>query len=293
MLPTKKSVPVEEIIDFEEEMALFQQMLDGASEKRILFIGEGRGGRGKTCLLRLMRRCCEEQGVPCVYVDFSGEPYDQPHFSLAREICLGLGLTPQHFLGVLEAHNLLGGGGVGISVEGQARDLRVGRVAGGHIIERSLIAINLTISAEVLRHRWVQDQMNRAFLNDLGELLAEKGQAVCLFDSLEKVSNEEERWLIELLLCAVREGQLPGLIVVTAGRRYPSLEDDWEWEDVASFRPQIKSFTEMHIKEYAERVGMTISDEKAREYWLMCQCGVPILMGLTIKNLAQAREVRP
>ena len=37
---------------------------------------------------------------------------------------------------------------------------------------------------------------------------------------------------------------------------------------------------------------MTISDEKAREYWLMCKGGVPILMGLTIKNLAQAREVR-
>jgi hypothetical protein len=154
-------------------------------------------------------------------------------------------------------------------------------------------AINLTVSAEVLRQRWVQDQMNRAFLDDLGELLSEKGQAVCLFDSIEQISDEEERWLIEIMLFAVREGQLPGLIVVTAGRRYPSLEDSWEWEDIAFFRSQIKPFTEKHIKEYAKRVGMAISDEKAREYWLMCKGGVPILMGLTIKNLAQAREVRP
>jgi len=293
VLSTKKSVPVEEIVDFEEEMAFFRQMLDGTSEKRIMFIGEGRGGRGKTCLLRLMRRRCEEQGIPCVYINFEGDPYDQPHFSLASEICLGLGLKPRHFLGVLEAHNLLGGGGVGISVEGRVRDLRVGRVAGGHIIERSQIAINLTVSAEVLRQRWVQDQMNRAFLDDLGELLAEKDKAVCLFDSIEKVSDEEERWLIEIVLWAVRAGQLPGLIVVTAGRRYPDLEKDWEWEDMAFFRSQIEPFTEEHIKEYAERVGMTISDEKAREYWLMCKCGVPILMGPIIRDLAQAREVRP
>ncbi len=292
MLPTKKSVPVEEIVDLEEEMALFQQMLDGTSEKRIMFIGEGRGGRGKTCLLRLMRRDCKEQVIPCAYIDFDGAPYDQPHFSLAREICLGLGLRPQHFLGVLEAHNLLGGVGVGISVEGRARDLRVGRVAGGHIIERSLIAINLTVGPEVLRQRWVQDQMNRAFLNDLRELLTEKGKAVCLFDSIEKVSDEEERWLIQILLCAVREGQLPGLTVVTAGRRYPYLEDHWEWEDIAFFRSQIESFTEGHVKEYAERVGMAISDDKAREYWLMCKCGVPVLMGPIIRNLARSGEAR-
>jgi hypothetical protein len=268
-------------------------MLDEASEKRIMFVGESRGGRGKTCLLRLIRHRCEEQGVPCVYIDFRGGPYDQPHFSLAREICLGLGLTPRRLLDVLEAHNLLHGGSTGIRVEGQAKDLRVSKVAGGHIIEPSQIAINLTVSAEVLSQRWVQDQMNRAFLDDLGELVAEKGQAVCLFDSIEQVGDEEERWLIEILLGAVRQGRLPGLIVVTAGRRYPYLEEDWEWEDIAVFRSQLQPFSEEHIKEYAERVGMTISDEQAREYWLMCKGGVPILTGLIIRNLAQAREAQP
>jgi hypothetical protein len=276
-------VPVEEIVDFEEEMALFQKMLDGTSGKRIMFIGEGRGGRGKTWLLHLMRHRCEGEGIPCVYINFEGESYDQPHFSLAREICLGLGLKPQPFPGVLEAHNLLGGGGTGISFEGRARDLRVDKAAGGHIIERSQIAINLTVSAELLRQRWVRDQMNRVFLDDLSELLAEKGKAVCLFDSLEQADDQEELWLIRILLGAVREVQLPGLIVITAGRRYPDLEADWEWGDIALYRPEISLFTEKHVKEYAERKGMAISDEKAREYWLMCKGGVPILMGMVIK----------
>ena len=111
------------------------------------------------------------------------------------------------------------------------------------------------------------------------------------------VREERPVSVVSLLGCSVdrRQGQRggDGARGESRGRRYLDLEKDWEWEDIAFFRSQIKPFTEEHIKEYAERVGMTISDEKAREYWLMCKCGVPILMGPIIRNLARAGEVRP
>ena len=83
---TAKSVPVSEIVDFEPELNLFLGILAHPSERCLMFI-QAPGGRGKTCLLRLMRRHCKEQGIPCCWVNFRGESYDNPHLTLAREIC--------------------------------------------------------------------------------------------------------------------------------------------------------------------------------------------------------------
>ena len=96
----KKSVPVEEIVNFDEQIDLFKKMLADPTERRLMFI-RAAGGRGKTCLLRLMRHHCEKQGIPSCWVDFRGESYDSPHLSLARQMCQELHLSPRHLAKVL------------------------------------------------------------------------------------------------------------------------------------------------------------------------------------------------
>jgi hypothetical protein len=99
------------------------------------------------------------------------------------------------------------------------------------------------------------------------------------------VSDEEERWLLEALLCPVRENELRKVVVVTGGRRWPKI-DDWEWEGCAHLLDALSSMTVDHVKEYARRVGYDISDEDTHLCWRACREGeIPLHMGIFVKNL--------
>jgi hypothetical protein len=60
----------EQIVDFEEEIALFQDMLEGNAPP-ILFIQDD-SGTGKTTLLYKYMEVCEAWGILCSFVDFKG-----------------------------------------------------------------------------------------------------------------------------------------------------------------------------------------------------------------------------
>jgi len=277
-----KSVPVGEIVDFESELKLFHGMLADPSERRLMFI-QAPGGRGKTCLLRLMRRYCEEQGVPFCWVDFRGESYDNPALTLAREICDQLGLVPWH---LAEALLLLSAYGA----KGEARAEIGGDVTDAQIFIQVLTKVSTT--EEALRQDYIKQRLKRAFVADLADLAADKKAVVCFLDHFEDVSNEEESWLFEALLCPLRENELRRVIAVTTGRRWPKIED-WEWEGCAHLLGTLSSMTIDHVKEYAGRIGYDISDEVARLCWRACREGsIPLHMGAFVKNL-KAVEVRP
>jgi hypothetical protein len=283
-----ESVPVREIVDFEPELELFYEMLADPSERCLMFI-QAPGGRGKTCLLRLMRDHCKEQGIPCCWVNFRGEPYDNPHLTLAREICDQLGLVPRHL-----AEALLPFSTLVTEVSAEVQEVSGSRIitAGGSVIECQQVVMTASASAENLRERYVRERLKRAFIADLADLAADKGIVVCFLDSFEDVSNEEESWLLEALLCPLRENELNGVIVVTAGHRWPKVED-WEWEGCAHLLDGLSSMTIDHVKEYAGRIGYGISDEVAHLCWRACREGrIPLHMGAFVKNL-KAVEVRP
>ncbi len=283
-----KSVPVGEIVDFEPELKLFRDMLADPSERCLMFI-QAPGGRGKTCLLRLMRRHCEEQGVSCCWVDFRGEPYDNPHLTLAREICDQLGLVPRHL-----AEALLPFSPVVTEVSAEVQEVSGSKIitAGGNVIECQKVVMTVSAADENLRERHVRERLKRAFVADLADLAADKGAVVCFLDHFEDVSNEEESWLLEALLCPLREKELERVIVVTGGWRWPKIED-WEWEACAHLLDALSSMTIDHVKEYAGRIGYDISDLDAHQCWRACREGrIPLHMGAFVKNL-KAVEVRP
>lgn len=283
-----ESVPVSEIVDFEPEMKLFHGMLADPSERCLMFI-QASGGRGKTCLLRLMRRHCKERDIPCCWVEFRGESYDNPHLTLAREICDQLGLVPRHL-----AEALLPFSASVTEVSAQVQEISGSRIitAGGSVIECQQVVMTVSAANENLRERYVRERLKRAFIADLAELVAGKRAVVCLLDHFEDVSDEEESWLLEALLSPLRESELRGVIVVTGGRRWPKIED-WEWEGCAHLLDALSSMTVDHVKEYARRVGYDISDQDAHQCWRACREGrIPLHMGAFFKNL-KAVEVRP
>jgi len=283
-----KSVPVREIVDFELELELFYEMLADPSERCLMFI-QSPGGRGKTCLLRLMRHHCEEQSIPSCRVSFHGDPYDNPHLTLAREICEQLGLVPRHL-----AEALLPFSTLVTEVSAEVQEISGSKIitAGGSVIECQQVLMTFNAADENLRQRHMRERLKRAFVADLAALAADKGPVVCFLDHFEDVSNEEESWLLEALLCPLRESELRRVIVVTTGRRWPKIED-WEWEACAHLLNALSSMTIDHVKEYAGRIGYDISDEDAHFCWRASREGrIPLHMGASVKNL-KAVEVRP
>jgi hypothetical protein len=281
-----KSVPVGEIVDFEPELKLFLGMLAHPSERCLMFIRTP-GGRGKTCLLRLMRHHCKGQGIPWCWVNFRGESYDNPHLTLAREICDQLGLVPRHL-----AEALLPFSASVTEVSAEVQEVSGSKIitAGGNVIECQQVV--MTVSAADENLRYLRERLKRAFVADLADLAADKGAVVCFPDHFEDVSDEEERWLLEALLCPLREKELRGVIVVTGGWRWPKIED-WEWEGCAYLLDALSSMSIDHVKEYAGRIGYDISDEDAHQCWRACREGrIPLHMGIFVKNL-KAMEVRP
>ncbi len=285
---TAKSVPVSEIVDFEPELELFRGMLADPSERCLMFIKTS-GGRGKTCLLRLMRRHCKEQGIPVCWVNFRGESYDNPHLTLAREICDQLGLVPRYL-----AEALLPFSTLVTEVSAEVREVSGSKIitAGGNVIECQQVVMTVSAADENLRQRYVRERLKRAFVADLADLAADKRVVVCFLDHFEDVSGEEESWLLETLLSSLREEELRGVIVVTGGRRWPKIED-WEWEGCAHLLDALSSMSIEDVKEYAGRIGYDISDEDAHQCWRACREGrIPLHMGIFVKNL-KAMEVRP
>ena len=289
----KKSVPVEEIVNFDEQIDLFKKMLADPTERRLMFI-RAAGGRGKTCLLRLMRHHCEEQGVPCCWVDFRGESYDSPHLTLARQICQELRLSPRHLaeaLWPLSAH-AVGARDISVRVEGDVTGSSI-ITAGGDVYQCEQVVVHVSPTNESLRQSYMRDRLKQAFGADLGELAAVKGRVVCFFDSLEDISSEEENWLLEALLCPTAEGELKGVIVVTAGRQWPPELEEWDWEDHAHLVPKLPLMDKQQVKEFASRVGYEITEAELEFCWRACQGGKPLYMGMVVKNLRATVEVRP
>jgi hypothetical protein len=277
MPQSRKSVPIEEIVDFDGELKTFQRMVAGEDEKRLMFI-RAPGGRGKTCILRQMRQHCRDEDIPFCWIDFRWETYDAPHLTLAREMCEQLSISPCQLAKALLPLSAYG-------AKGEAK-AEMGDVTDSQVITQVLTQIAPT--DEALRQDYVKQRLKRAFANDL---LTAKRLLVCFLDSFEDV-RDEESWLLDVLFHPVRERELKNVIVVTAGHRWPKIED-WEWEGCAHLLDTLSTMTVDHVKEYAGRIGYAISDEVAHLCWRACREGrIPLHMGIFVKNL-KAVEVRP
>jgi hypothetical protein len=279
IMQMRESVPITEIVDFDEELETFERMVADKDEKRLMFI-RAPGGRGKTCLLRRVAEHCRVEGIPYCRIDFRWESYEAPCVTLAREVCVQLSISPRRL-----AETLLPL--IAYHTEGEARIEIRGDVTDSQIITQVLTKASATIIEEALHQDHVKRRLRRAFTADLSTA---EGLLVCFLDSFEDVSDEEEAWLLDALLHPVREGELEDVIVVTAGRRWPTIED-WEWEEDAHLIDGLPTMSIENIMMYAEKVGYRITEEEAHFCWRACRGGIPIHMGVVVKNLRAMGEV--
>lgn len=276
-----QSVSPKELVDFEDQLRLFERILNHSAKKRLMFI-QALGMCGKTSLLRILRFHCEHKGIPWCWVDFRGQSYDNPHFTLAHEMCDQLGLSPRHLAQALQPLSIYR------PVEAEATTHIRGDVTDSHVVTQILTGVSLTHGD--LRQRYMKERLKRAFVTDLGGFAAKKGGVACFFDSFEDISAEEEDWLLDALLCPVARGELKGVTIVTTGHRWPKGER-WKWEEYAHVIAGLPPMSVEHIKIYAQKIGVEITDEQAEFCWRACRGGNPLFMGVMIKNLRAVGEV--
>lgn len=263
--PVKRGL-LETFVDFEDQRNLFKAMLAESSLKRLMFI-QAPGGRGKTSLLRMLCFYCEQESVSCCSIDFSGQPYDNPHFTLALLICDQFGITPTRFAAALQS---------------LSTNRPQGDIGDPYVVSQILAGVSE--SHESLRQRYVKERLKTAFLADLDDFVQQKGRIIFLFDGFERLSAEEEEWLLETLLKPVATGKLQNVIIVTAGDRWPKI-NRWEWEQNTHLLDGLPTLKAEHIKIYAERVNIKITDDEATYYWKASGGGIPLYMAMVVYNL--------
>jgi hypothetical protein len=262
----------EYLVNFEGERGIFKNMLDHSPEKRLMFI-QAPDGRGKTSLLRMLSFHCELEGISYCSIDSQGQPYDNPHLTLALAMCNQLAVSPRHL-----AHSL----------QSLSDYKPQGEMVDSDIVSKVLAGVSVTHPG--LQQRYIKERLRDAFIADLGQLVEQKGRAVCLFDGFENVSAEEEDWMLDTLLRPVARGKLKGVTIVTAGKCWPKV-DKWEWEQNTYLVDGLPSLNAGHIKIYAEKLNIKITDEQAEFCWKLSGGGIPLQMALAIHNLRALSDV--
>ena len=257
----------QDLVDFEGPQNLFKGMLTDSREKRLMFI-KALGGRGKSSFLRMLGFHCEEKGVPYCSIDFHGQPYDNPHVTLAHVICTRLRLSPRHLAQALQPLSTY---------------RHEGEIDEPYIVSQILAGVNVT--HEGLRQPHIKELLKNAFLGDLNEFVEQKGCVVCLFDSFERLSEEEQHWLLETLLKPVKRGELQNVMVVTAGEDWPDVPR-WEWEQHTHLLNPLPLLKAEHIKTYAEKRNIEITDEQA-EFCYRLSAGIPLHVAMMVDNLGR------
>ena len=273
-------VPVSEIVDFDEMLNEFEQMISGENPKKIMLI-VARDGRGKTSLLRKMRHHCQSQKMPCCLIDLS-ETYDFPHLELPREICEQLQVSMTDFAEALELIS---------APPGYSRDtIEASSEINGDVYDSTNETKNIfkvVLHNEALQSEDMKRRLTRSLASDISS--ANK-MMVCLFDTFDNGTRVVEDWLVEALLRPIREGGLNNLLIIIAGSAWPKKISDMEWETHAEFKEGIPLMSKNHLQEFAERIGCELSQAELDTCWLGCGKGKPLLMNTFIKTICRTKR---
>lgn len=107
----------------------------------------------------------------------------------------------------------------------------------------------LWADTDVERQR-AERQINDAFFACLEELLAAKGRAILLFDSVEEAPDVAKNWLRQELLLRLRDGQIKDIVIIITGRKTPDLTDLGIRHLLV--QTSLAPFQEEHVREYFE-----------------------------------------
>jgi hypothetical protein len=228
-------------VDREKQTDGFLKMLQGETERTIMAI-EAAAEMGKTWTIQRMRH----QRRPWDYLAIVRQARDQmgaPHFNLLTQ-------TINESTGVnIQLSTGSGAGGVDLSVGTQGSQISDSQIEVGDVAGRDIIKDNffyVQADSDTTR-RAIEARITDAFFTCLVGLPQDK-PAVFFFDSYEEVTEEADRWIQSQLLARIRDGQLPNVIVVLAGREVPEFERSSWRHCLAS--TGLSPFEMEHIVEY-------------------------------------------
>jgi len=283
---------------------IFSRMLEGQTRRRIMVITAG-AGLGKSWLLRLFAAEAISRKLPLAQLDFAdGQAYDALALVLGCRDALGA----EHFTAVDLAISEATTTRVALSASGATTTAPVNIGIGNeNTLTSSTISVSYVgntivrdnsfyIQADnpILRQA-IEDRINSAFFESLDALSA-RSRVVFLFDTYERntldsqrwSSSAADRWIAGQVLARIRDGKLPNVIAVLAGRRAPEFGVEWN-EALGTISLDLLECS--HVTEYLrERRGLSnISDEQAQ---VLCQAvaGNPQVMGMIGDNLEQANK---
>ncbi len=247
---------VEWFVNREKQRDGFLKLVERATPKQVMLVVAA-SEMGKTWLIQRLRHECRTRSVGVSVVDFRDrrawdylalvrqfrDQFDPVHFNELTEVInatTGVNVTVSSGAGAGGVDlNLATDGG---SVSGST--VTVGDVAGRDIIKDNFFFVQADSTAA--RHA-IENRITDTFFACLRRMTAEK-VAVFLFDSYEDVTDEADRWIRTNLMAQIRDGLLPRVIVVKAGRAIDP-EYDSSWRAVVA-QTDLTVFEEIHIAEY-------------------------------------------
>lgn len=289
-------------VDRDRQLHAFSRMADGLASRRIMIITAA-PGMGKSWLLRMFAEEARSRELPVVYIDFAdGVAYEV--ITLVRRFRDAFGA--EHFNALTEAINEATTARVELVSNGSNPAPRVDVNVAESSVSGSSIAVSevgtiikdnnfvLETNNPIIRQA-IEDRITIAFFECL-TVLSEKKRVVFLFDTYERnsldahnwSSSTADRWIYNQLLMRMRDGRLPNVIAVLAGRRMR--EFGIEWNEVLG-RMSLDPLECDDVKEYLrERRGLSQITEAEGDRLCQAVAGNPQVLGLIGDNLEQANQ---
>ena len=286
-----------DFVDRTKEMARFQRMLAGETDRHILCILE-RGEQGKSYfLLRLFHECEQQRPpVPVVLLDFDRRKSGLTHcFSVARQVRRHLGdeCTPaictceQAILCGFSPMNIQPGAGDGGVDLGQGTDLTSATIR--DVAGRDLYKIGSVFTGPLTPEQIAQQQeeLGRALRDDLARL----DRAVVLVDTFEHAREDTRGWLERWLFEPLRR-ELRHVILVVAGR--PECQSFFAqpclWSHMIDTIDRFTPFSDDDIRTHYHQRGIHVPDMEWPGILKLARSN-PMAMAQVGKLLEEAREV--
>jgi hypothetical protein len=226
--------PMEWFVDRIKQLAGFQKMMRGETEKSIMAI-QAPAGMGKTWLIQRLRSECRANNLPTLHIDFRDRrPYD--YLTIIRTARDQMGVAAFNSLtqtiNEMTSVNIqlsgLPTGNTQVNIGGQQvsfanSQVSVGDV--GNVIKDNNFYVQADSSTA---RRAVEIRITDAFFTCLAALATPDQKCVFLLDSYEDAPAEADRWLYDNLLTHLRDKLLPNTLAVLAGQKMPEFGDEWK-----------------------------------------------------------------
>lgn len=243
-------------IDREPELALFDSVIAGTADDRILLI-EAASGVGKTALIREFDHR-HPKNIRFAKIDFKGSSTSLA--DMLSRLCDTLGWD--HF--------------PTLTAEVKSITTPSVNVSSNMMLGQNQIEVYLSGRDEQEREMR-RTVLTDSFFADLRKL----GKTILIFDTFEQCDDVIAKWIAGAFLS--RAHRSPHLAVIVAGQRVPEQTIEWECH-----HHKLKGISHEYWHQYAQSIGATVTLEFIKGCCSLCN-GHPMTMKTHIDGMAQPK----